>query len=99
MLEHALWYMDTPLAVARQKHLAGEFESTVDSRSAAEMYATDCRIPDEDIDNLRTDPDVAKKLNIVRYPIETMEEFDLRLYQMQLVFKKSRSMPISCWAR
>ncbi len=89
IIEHAVWYMDTPSATARLKHLAGEFKTTVDTRSAAEVYM-DCRIPDEIIDRLREDPDVAKEMNITRYSGESMEEFQMRLYQMQIVFKQSK---------
>lgn len=89
MIEHAVWFMDTPSATARLKHLAGEFETTLDSRSAAEVYM-DCRMPDELIDRLRDDPDVAKEVGVGRISSETLEEYQMRLIQMQIVFRQAK---------
>lgn len=89
MIEHAVWFLDTPSATARIKHLAGEFEKTLDSRAAAEVYM-DCHIPDEMIDRLREDPDIAKELGIIRNSAESLEEFQMRLFQMQIVMKQAK---------
>jgi tetratricopeptide (TPR) repeat protein len=89
MIEHAIWFMDTPSASARLKHLQGEFESTVDTKSAAEWYM-DCRLPDEMLDRLREDPDVAREMSILRMPAETAQEWDMRLFQMQIVLKQAK---------
>lgn len=90
MIQHAVWFMDTPSATARLKHLAGEFETTLESRSAAQIYVEECRMPDELIDRLRDDPEVAKQLGIIRTPAESSEEFQMRLFQMQIVFKQAK---------
>lgn len=90
MIEHAVWFMDTPSATARLKHLAGEFETTLDSRSAAQVYIEECRMPDELIDKLREDPEVATQLGITRSPAESSQEYQIRLYQMQIVFKQAK---------
>ena len=49
-----------------------------------------CRLPDELIDRLREDPDVAKELGIARFPSDTSEDYEMRLYQMQIVYRQAK---------
>lgn len=89
MIEHAAWLVNTPAAVARQKHLAGEFENTFDAIGALRSYM-DCRLPDELIDRLPDDPDVQKELGIPRENAETLEEYQRRLQQFQVIFRQAK---------
>ncbi len=89
MIEHAVWFMDTPAATGRLKHIAGEFESTFESKGALATYM-DCRLPDETINRLVDDPDVQKEMGIPRLSVESLEEYQNRLRQMQLVFKQAK---------
>jgi tetratricopeptide (TPR) repeat protein len=89
MLEHAIWVMNTSLSAARLKHLAGEFENTFDARGALATYM-DCRLDDATINRLPDDPEVQRELAIPRGPVETLEEYQLRLQQFQKVFRQSK---------
>lgn len=89
MIEHAVWFINTPSSTARVKHLGGEFDNTFDTTGALSTYM-DCRLPDETIDRLPDDPDVQKELQIPREATESMEQFQYRLMQLQVVFRQSK---------
>lgn len=89
MIEHAVWFLNTPSATARLKHLAGEFENTLDSRGALASYM-DCILPDDLINRLPDDPDVQRELAIPRMNTESMEEYQARLKQYQMVFRTAK---------
>ncbi|MCC6511911.1 MAG: CDC27 family protein [Pirellulaceae bacterium] len=89
IIEHAVWYMETPAALARLKHLSGQFENTFDERGALATYM-DCRLPDEVIDRLPEDPDAQKELAIPRLSAESMDEYKSRLQQLQIVFRQAK---------
>lgn len=89
MIQHAVWFMNTPSASARLKHLAGEFENSFDARGALATYM-DCRVPDELINRLPDDPDAQRELDIPRMNTESMEQYQARLHQFQMVFKMSK---------
>lgn len=89
MLEHAVWLAQTPVATARQKHLRGEFENTLDAKGALAEYMA-CRLPDEALTKLPFDADLQKELGIPRLPNEPIEQFDARLRQAQSLFGDSK---------
>lgn len=89
MVEHAAWLVNTPASVARQRHLAGQFENTPDVPGALPAYM-DCQLSDEDIDRLPDDPDLQKEMGIPRENNETLEEYQMRLQQFQMIFRKAK---------
>jgi tetratricopeptide (TPR) repeat protein len=89
MVEHAAWFMETPAASARIKHLAGAFENSFDEKGALMLYM-DCRIPDEQLDRLPENPDTQKELGIPRLNNEELPAYQARLRQFQAVFGRAK---------
>ncbi len=89
IIQHAVWFMDTPASAARFKHLNGIFENSFDTRGALATYM-DCRVPEEKISRLPDDPDVQKELGIPRLTGESLEVFQTRLTSYQRVFRNSK---------
>ena len=85
--QHGLWLMNTPAAQARLKHLYGRHENTKDDQGALSLYISS-REDDVSLDQLRYDPDVQKRLGVVRQSWQSPEQFEQELVAAQGIFKR-----------
>lgn len=89
MTRHGVWLLPTPAAQGRLKHLLGRFENTMDERGALATYM-DSRVDDESIAKLAYDPDVQRELQVAKNPMETREQFAMRVQQAQFIFGRAK---------
>lgn len=87
--QNGVWLMDNPTALGRRKHLAGEFENTLDANGALRTYM-DASVADDLIAKLPYDPEVQHQLGVNRIPGEPKEQFEARIAQAQYLFSLSK---------
>lgn len=86
---HGVWMLDTPAAQGRFAHLYGNFENSLDETGALSFYMNS-RVDEESIGKLAFDPKVQKELGVPRMPTEEMEQYQMRVMQMQQIFRRSK---------
>ncbi len=89
MAQNGVWLIENPAAIGRRKHLAGEFENTLDANGALRTYM-DASIADDLIAKLPYDPDVQHQLGVNRIPGEPKEQFDAKIAQTQYLLSISK---------
>ncbi len=89
MGRHGVWLIENAAAIGRRKHLAGEFENTLDADGALKTYM-DAYVDDEMISKLPYDPEVQHQLGVARIPGEPKEQFEARIAQAQYIISISK---------
>jgi hypothetical protein len=82
---YGVWFLETPAAQARFRHLKGTFESTDDEEGALTIYMK-CRVDDETIGKMGYDPDLQKEYGITKDISDTKESFEAKVRQSQMLY-------------
>lgn len=84
-----LYLNDTPLLKAKYEHLFGKWENSLDEDGAMKHYM-DCRIPEEDLNNLKYDSNLQNMMGVERFANEPLEKFEARLEQASMVYREAK---------
>lgn len=80
---------DTPISQARNLHLLGKFNTSIEAKGALKSYM-DVRVDEQTLKKLEIDRDTQVGLGIVRRPNQPMEMFQMQIQQAQMFFRRSK---------
>jgi tetratricopeptide (TPR) repeat protein len=83
------YILDTGISRARTLHFKGQFESTVEAAGALRTYM-DIRIDEQTLKELEYDREIQKLLHITKGVNEPLENFQGRIQQAQLYYRRSK---------
>jgi hypothetical protein len=87
--EHQVYLNDWGLHRARLAHFRGQFATTLDDLGAASLYM-ESRFDEATLAKLTFDVEAQQKLQIMRFPGESQEEFVARVELMKLSFRNAK---------
>ena len=86
---YGAYISDTPISQARNLHLLGNFNTTIEAIGALKSYM-DVRVDEQTLKKLETDKDTQASLGIVRRPNQPLEVFQMQIKQSQIFFRRSK---------
>jgi hypothetical protein len=86
---YGAYISDTPISQARNLHLLGNFNTSIEATGALKSYM-DVRVDEQTLKKLETDKDTQASLGIVRRPNQPLEVFQMQIKQSQIFFRRSK---------